>query len=688
MRACTWSLLPAAAVVALAADPAPPLPPSEPPVELAEVVVTPSRFGVRTSTALPQATLTSRDLETLPQVGEDLYRSIGRLPGVAADDFTARFWIRGAPNGQLLARLDGVDLIEPFHLKDIDGALSVVDLPSIGQLDLITGGFTAEYGDRLAGVLAMETTTAPAGQPGTSLGLSLTGVRASVRGRTDDGRAEWRLTARRGYPDLALKLEGRDDEVFPRYYDVAAKAEWQLGPRQRLGVHALRAGDTLRFRDDGEPELRSRYDSDYLWVRWRGETASGADGEIVASWSALTWKRDGDGAFDDRLRLQLQDDRSLDVLAVRAEGGAALAERVLIRAGAEVRRGAADYRYRLLREDYAVRGGVQVVEARTASVDLSPEGTAFGAFVSPRFQVSRRLVVEPGMRFDRDAARGEEMLGPRLNAAWTAGSRTVLRVAWGRHHQAQGLQELSVPDGETGFRRAERAEHRVAGLEHRLDRHTLLRAEVYQRIGSRIGVRWENVVNGYNLFPEVRSDRVRSAPAANDARGIEILVSRTMGSWSGAASYGLARAEETVGDRTVPRARDQRHTVFLNLSYAPRPEWSLSASWQYHSGWPVTEVGYVLLPLNNGRRFVQRVVGPPYGGRLPAYHRLDLRATRRFHLRRGELRAFVDLFNAYDRTNLIGYDWSPVVQGNQVSARREGRDLLPILPSVGVEWAF
>lgn len=655
-------------------------------MELAEVVVTPSHFGVRATPALPQATLTGRDLETLPQVGEDLYRSIARLPGVAADDFTARFWVRGAPNGQLLARLDGVDLIEPFHLKDIDGALSVVDLPSIERLDLVTGGFTAEYGDRLAGVLSMETTTAPAGKPGTSLGLSLTGVRASVLGRTKDGRAEWRLTARRGYPDLALRLEGRDDEVFPRYYDVAAKAEWQLGPRQRLGIHALRAGDTLRFRDDGEPELRSRYDSDYLWLRWRGETEGGADGEVVASWSSLAWQRRGDGAFDDRLRLELDDDRALDVFAVRVEGGAPLGSRVLLRAGAEVRRGEADYRYRLLREDFAVRGGVQVVETRTASADLAPEGTAVGAFVSPRFQVARRLVLEPGVRFDRDAARGEEMLGPRLNAAWNAGERTALRVAWGRHHQAQGLHELSVPDGETGFRRAERAEHRVAGLEHRLDRRTVVRAEVYQRIGSRIGARFENVVNGYNVFPEIRSDRVRIAPSENEARGVELLVSRNAGAWSGSASYGLAWAEETAGGRTLPRARDQRHTVFLNLTYTPRPEWSLSASWQFHSGWPVTDVGYVLLPLNNGRRFVQRVVGPPYGGRLPAYHRLDLRATRRFVLRRGEVRAFLDLFNAYDRTNLVGYDTSAVVQGNQVTARREGRDLLPILPSIGLEW--
>ena len=125
-----------------------------------------------------------------------------------------------------------------------------------------------------------------------------------------------------------------------------------------------------------------------------------------------------------------------------------------------------------------------------------------------------------------------------------------------------------------------------------------------------------------------------------------------------------------------------------DLSYVPDARWSFSAAWQYHTGWPTTDVGYVLVPLNNGRRFVQRVVGPAYAERLPAYHRLDLRATRRWTLKRGELRAYVDVFNAYDHANLVGYTYSANVQGNQVTAQPKPKDLLPLLPSLGVEYEF
>ena len=151
----------------------------EPPLRLAEVVVTPSRFGVTSTSTAAAASLTAEQLEVLPQLGDDLYRSITRLSGLAADDISAQFWVRGAPHGELLARLDGVDLIEPFHLKDVDGALAIVDPAVIQRLDLTTGGFAAEFGDRLAGVLIMETKSDA--RPLTALNLSLTGVGASRR---------------------------------------------------------------------------------------------------------------------------------------------------------------------------------------------------------------------------------------------------------------------------------------------------------------------------------------------------------------------------------------------------------------------------------------------------------------------------------------------------------------------------
>ena len=48
--------------------------------------------------------------------------------------------------------MDGLELFEPFHLKQWDAVLSILSSETVGDVDLITGGFPAEYGDSSAGV--------------------------------------------------------------------------------------------------------------------------------------------------------------------------------------------------------------------------------------------------------------------------------------------------------------------------------------------------------------------------------------------------------------------------------------------------------------------------------------------------------------------------------------------------------
>jgi hypothetical protein len=74
--------------------------------------------------------------------------------------------------------------------------------------------------------------------------------------------------------------------------------------------------------------------------------------------------------------------------------------------------------------------------------------------------------------------------------------------------------------------------------------------------------------------------------------------------------------------------------------------------------------------------------------RLPSYNRLDFRATRRYRLRHGELRVFVDLFNIYGRKNVEGYTYTPILQGDTVTALKSPEKAFPFLPSAGVSWEF
>ena len=657
---------------------------AEPRVRLAEVVVTPSRFGVAEQAAGSAAALTARQLETLPQVGQDLYRSIARLPGLAADDISAQFWVRGAPQSEVRGRLDGLDLIEPFHLKDVGGALSIVDPAVMGWLELATGGFGAEHGDRLAGVLTLETRSDA--RTRSAVDLSLTGLGLRREGMLAGG-ARYLVTGRRGYPDVALKASSRDDDVSPRYFDGLAKVEFAPAPGHTLSFHALHAGDDLRYARTDSPSLRSSYATTSAWARWRVRERGGWNGETVTSWSGLTWNRTGTGRLDG-FPFSLRDRRGLDVAHLRSEWSRTVGEGWIWRAGGEARRATARYDYALAQQRSVVINGIQVARPSVVTARLDPRDTGGAGFVSARVALPGGLLVEPGLRVDRAPRTPAAEWGPRINVAWATGEVTW-RAAWGRHAQAQGLHELSVADAEQRFALPERAEHRVFGLETKLGAAAALRIEAYDRPSSRLRPRWVNLDNAYDLFPEAQADRTRMDPDRGRARGVEVLLAgRDRRPWQWNASYAWARTEERIAGRWVPRARDQRHAAYGDVTYAPDRRWTFSAAWHFHTGWPSTDVTYALAPLNNGRRLLVSANGPAFGLRLPAYHRLDLRATRRIPLRKGELRVHLDVFNAYDRLNFLGYDRKVSVAGNAVSVRREAREQLPFLPSAGVIWEF
>jgi outer membrane cobalamin receptor len=658
-------------------------------IPLSDIVVTPSRFGVADERAAATATLSHDDVETLPQLGEDVYRAIQRLPGLSTYDFTARFWVRGAPNDEVLARLDGVELLEPFHLKDLDASLSIVDVETVGNLTLTTGGFTAEYGDRLAGVLEMETLSDGTARPRTTLGLSITSVRASSRGQFAGGRGRWLASARRGYLDIVLKLIDAQEGIDPRYYDLGGKVEYQLGAHHRVSAHVLRAGDALTYGDEDEPQLDSRYGSSYAWLGWQAAFGQRVTARTVLSGARLSWRRTGLGAFAQVDSLDLQDRRGLDLVTLRQDWTAALADRLALRWGYDLRTGWADYGYFAWRERTVLDADTLARVRDTTIARLAPTGTAFGVYVAPRVRPLSPLTLEAGLRLDRHSWTGEHTWSPRVNAAYALGRRTTIRAAWGLYHQAHGLHQLAVQDGDPRFYPAERAEHRVLGLEHQLGSGIALRAEAYERRSSRLRPRFVNLNDYTEVFPEVQGDRARLDPTRGRARGLELLAERRLGGkldWS--LSYGAAVTEEEISGTLVPRIRDQRHTVAADVTYAPDASWRLSWGWQFHTGWPFTGSVFALDTLASGDPMIVGSFGPVNADRLPAYHRFDLRVTRRFTIGRSVLRVFLDLFNAYDRTNLNGYDYRVSVSGGRAVATRSGQELLPRLPTIGASWEF
>ena len=167
-------------------------------IPLSAIIVSPGTFGLLDEAAdFALQTLTREQIETIPQVGEDVFRSLRRLPGLASGDISTRLYLRGGLDREILMLLDGMELYEPYHLKDFEGALGIIDINAVGGIDLHTGGFPVDYGDRMAGVFDMHTRKAPEEGTRTALGLSITNASLLSQGSFADGRGNWLLSARR-----------------------------------------------------------------------------------------------------------------------------------------------------------------------------------------------------------------------------------------------------------------------------------------------------------------------------------------------------------------------------------------------------------------------------------------------------------------------------------------------------------
>jgi hypothetical protein len=657
---------------------------------LADMVITPSVFGMLDARTAAPITLSRAQIETAPQLGDDIFRALARLPGVASSDFSARFRVRGAPNDELLVSLDGLQLYEPFHLKDFDGVLSIIDAGALGGVELTTGGFGARYGDRLTGLFALRSLDVDSGPARTTLGLSVTNARVMSRGAFAGGDGRWLATVRRGYLEYALRLGGFRHELLPQYYDAFAKADYRLSLNHRLSAHVLRAGDRIRFSpaDGSQPALRSAHGSSYAWLTWSASLGERLQATTLASTGVLDWQREGREPVRGTAGLQdagIDEDRSLVFAGVRQDWRFDQSERASLTWGVDARTLRARY-------DFTSRRTTATGADSTVS-HLDPAGWTAAAYVAQRVRPWKPFTAELGLRVDRQSYTHETEPSPRASAALELG-RTTVRASAGRYAQAQGLHELQLQDGVRTFAPAEQSDHVGLGVERSLG-SARVRVEAYERRLHHPRPRYLNLDATLHPVAELSDDRVLVAPTGGVAHGIELYLRATVpGTFDWSAGYALASARDRVAGRLVPRPFDQRHTVSAYAAYAPADgavlgRWRAAAGWQWHTGWPYTPYTVTTTRAADGNVDVRREFGTHNAGRFGPYHRLDLRASRRFDTRRGHVLAFVDVFNVYNRKNPQALDYAVFVNGTRVSVQTDRPDAyLPVMPSFGVTWEF
>lgn len=651
-------------------------------VAIESISVTASRYEILRDTGSSRYSIDQRTIQNMPDIGEDPIRAVQRLPGAAASGASAKTHFRGGEASEIGVMLNGQQLFDPYHVRDYQSIFSTIDARAIEGVEVFTGGFPVQFGNRMSGMVLMESLDALEPRH-TEVGLSVFNTSLLTAGNESD--RSWVFSARRGNLDLVIN----PDFGSPSYYDIFADYSWDLSDRANISVNALYADDSVELILESEPDELERVLSNtkngQFWVtldnRWSEELSS----RTVVSAVSFDNQRNGSLNDEEKIVASVVDDRKVRQFGFRQDFALSSTDRHQLQWGLQVIYADADYRYRNTAEYFGLQA-LFVGQQPEESLDLvaSPQGSSYALYIADRWRLSDSSAIEWGLRWDDQTYTDESsdaQLSPRFSYQTAVGQNTDLQFSWGRYHQSQEINELQIEDGITNFWPAQRADHFIAGIKHRFANQMSLRAEVFYKDIQDVRPRFENLYDPLGLIPEVQPDRIRLDPRSAESKGMEISVERSDGPRHWWASYVLSEATDRIDDRDELRSWDQRHAFQGGISWS-NTEWDVAVAMNVHSGWPLTE----LYLAEDGAV----VLGPRNTSRHNTFGSLDFRLARSWQLRRGTLMAFLEVSNATNRKNgcCLDFDIDEDDETGELELERGVDYWLPLLPAVGILWTF
>ncbi|MEM1123505.1 MAG: carboxypeptidase-like regulatory domain-containing protein, partial [Bacteroidota bacterium] len=126
-------------------------------IELSTVDVSAQKERAKTEVQVSALTVTPKQITALPSIGgqADIAQYLPVLPGVIfTGDQGGQLYIRGGSPVQNKILLDGMTIYNPFHSL---GFFSVFETETIRSVDVLTGGFNADFGGRVSAIVDIKT---------------------------------------------------------------------------------------------------------------------------------------------------------------------------------------------------------------------------------------------------------------------------------------------------------------------------------------------------------------------------------------------------------------------------------------------------------------------------------------------------------------------------------------------------
>lgn len=655
---------------------------------LKSVDITAQKEIRKSETQISKLEISQKQLKALPAIGgeADIVQYLQVVPGIiSTGDQGGQLYIRGGSPVQNKITLDGLTIVNPFHSI---GSFSVFETEAIKNVDILTGGFNAEYGGRVSAIVNIKTKEGNKKNIGGHISASPFVAKGMIEGpivklsENNSFNASYLLTGKKSIIDKSAEIlypyvQNQDSIGLPyTFEDLYGKLSVNLGGGSKINLFGF------NFKDNyNNPKVTS--------LGWEN-LGGGMDFRIIPGSSNLiidalfgysNYTTESIGLDSKRRYSQMRDFTSKF-----------------------------DFSYFGL--DYKIEYGFEVNTIHTdftfdnifdQTIKEFQNTTNFAGFLKFRKKWGN-FILEPGARANYYASLGAISFEPRLSFKYNVNENLRFKGAAGKYTQniISTTNDLDVVnyfigfisspeesvysyvDGKNTKNKLQTAYHGVFGVEYDLMENLEVNVETYYKDFTQLVVvnRDKREVSEPNYVVET-----------GGAYGVDFSTKYELKNLYLWLTYSLGFVDRNDGEQIYPTVFDRRHNINIlaNYDFGKDYSWQLGVRWNMGSGFPFTKTQgfYNHLFFKDGVDSDYTTENPSdlgvvysddrNSGRLPYYHRLDISLKKTIQFSK-YLNAEISgsIINVYNRKNIFYFDRINYQRVNQ----------LPVLPALSVKFNF
>ncbi len=673
--------------------------------ELQGVVITEKRSNENvTKNEMSVVRLDAKTIKQIPAfMGEvDIIKAMQLLPGVqTTSEGASGFSVRGGSPDQNLILLDEATVYNASHLL---GFFSVFNNDAIKDVKIYKGDIPMNYGGRLSSVLDVRMNDGNDKHFEGTGGIGNISSRLTLEGPLLKDKTSFILSGRRTYFDLFLPLSSdekiRNNTLY--FYDFNAKIAHTINENNRIYLSGYFGRDVFNNNfsrlNSGNQTFTLRWNhlfskkifSNFMFVYSKYDYYLGTpEGEAYS----FDWRsKMRDYGFKSDFTLYANPNNTVKF-------GVSSIYHIFEPGSAKGTGSQSFFNEFTVPSSYALENGIYIGNDQKVNDKLTLK---YGLRVSMFNNVGPATIYNYNNNFEAidstvyksgDFYKTYAGLEPRFGISYTINDKSSVKASYSRTNQYIQLAQNSTSGTplDVWFPSSPNVKPQIS------DQIALgyFRNFLGNYIETSVEVYYKTMQNSIDfkdhaelLLNEKLEGELRYGKSSS--KGLEVLVKIPEGRLNGWISYTLSKTDRSFADinngKTYLAYYDKPHNMSVVLNYEISKRTSLSSTWIYYTGAPVTfptgraEIGGKIVPIYSERNAY----------RMPDYHRLDLSLTIKGKQKPNKKWSHewnFTIYNAYGRKNAWTINFVQD-KDNPAVTYAEKTYLFSIIPAVTYNFKF